>query len=106
MIESGLLCCHCSNEFMEIKITHVTDKIFVYVNFIGNFFSNMVLPMINWTAGISMMILLFATVLHYYSISVMLLTSGNVMTTDVSNTMLERSKSVMINMLKFPEQIK
>jgi hypothetical protein len=62
--------------------------------------------MINLKAGISMMILLFATALHYYSTSDMLLTSGNVMTTDVSNMMLERSKSVMINMLKFPEQIK
>ena len=61
--------------------------------------------MINWKAGISMMILLFAAVVHYYSISDRL-TSGNVMTTVLSNTMSERSKSVMIDMLKFPEQSK
>jgi hypothetical protein len=91
---------------MEIKITHVTGIIFVYVNVIENVCLNIVLPMTNWKAGISMMILLFALALHYYSISDMLLTSGNVMTTNVSNTMLERSESVMINMLKFPEQIK
>jgi hypothetical protein len=76
------------------------------VNVIGNFFWNIVLPMINWKAGISMMILSFDAALHYYSISDMLLTSGNLMKTNVSNTMLERSESVMINMLKLPEQIK
>jgi hypothetical protein len=72
---------------MEIKITHVTDKILVYVNVIGNFFWNIVLPMINWKAGISMMILSFAEALHYYYISDMLLTSGSAMTIVVSNTM-------------------
>ena len=51
------------------------------------------------------MILSFATVLHYYSISDMLSISGNNMRTIVSNIMLERSKSVMINMLKFYKQI-
>ena len=106
MIDFGVLPCHCSNDYSEIKITHVTDKIFLYVNVIGNFFWNIVVPMINWKTGISMMILLFAAVLHYYSISDMLLRSGNVMMTDVSNTMLEQTKSVMIDMLKFPEQSK
>jgi hypothetical protein len=37
MIEFGVLCCHCSTEFMEIKITYVADKLFVYVNVIDNF---------------------------------------------------------------------
>ena len=91
---------------MEIKITHVTGIIFVYVNVIENVCLNIVLPMTNWKADISMMILLFAVALHYYSISDMLLTEGNVMMTVVSNTMSEQSKSVMIDMLKYPEQIK
>ena len=47
MIEFRVLHCHCSNELMEIKITHVTDKIFVYMNVIGNFFWNIVLPIMN-----------------------------------------------------------
>jgi hypothetical protein len=62
--------------------------------------------MINWKAGISIMVLSFAAALHYYSISVMLLTKGNVMMTIVSNRLSEGSKSVMIDMLKCSEQIK
>ena len=49
---------------MEIKITHVTGIIFVYVNVIENVCLNIVLPMTNWKAGISMIILLFAVALH------------------------------------------
>ena len=72
MIDCGVLCCHCLNEFMEIKITHVTDAIFVYINLIGNSFQNIFFPMINWKAGICLMLLLAASVLHYYSFSDML----------------------------------
>ena len=105
-IDVGVLCCHYLNEFMEIKITHVTDAIFVYINLIGNSFQNIVLPMINWKAGIYLMLLSAASVLHNYLVSDILLTSDINTWTVVSNIMLEWSKSVMIGMLKYPEEIK
>ena len=106
MIDLGVFCCHCLNEFMEIEVTHVIDYIFVYVNAIGNFFWNIILPMINWKAGIYVMLLSAASVLHYYLVSNILLISDNNTWTVVSNIMLEQSKSVMISMLKYPEEIK